>query len=99
MGTFVERSERRRPRRAPLIDLRKHRLARGSGASDRPDRCEGLRRVVTGLEGRMGDLDLVEVGASLVRRAGQLAKLLALRGNDAVHLGSAEALADVNAGV
>jgi hypothetical protein len=42
----------------------------------------------------MGDLDLVEVGPSILHRAGQLAELLALRGYDAVHLGSAESLAD-----
>jgi hypothetical protein len=38
----------------------------------------------------MGDLDLVEVGAAVVHRAGELAELLALRGYDPVHLGSAE---------
>jgi hypothetical protein len=62
----------------------------------RTDRIDsrGLRRVVTDLEGLMGDLDLVEVGPAVVHRAGQLAELLALRGYDAVHLGSAESLAD-----
>jgi hypothetical protein len=42
----------------------------------------------------MGDLDVVEVCAAVVHRAGELAELLALRGYDAVHLGSAESLAD-----
>ena len=62
----------------------------------RTDRIDaaGLRRVVTDLEVLMGDLDLVEVGAAVVHRAGQLAELLALRGYDAIHLGSAESLAD-----
>lgn len=62
----------------------------------RADRIDGpgLRRVVTDLEGLMRDLDLVEVGAAVVHRAGELADLLALRGYDAVHLGSAESLAD-----
>jgi predicted nucleic acid-binding protein len=62
----------------------------------RTDRIDGpgLRRVVADLEVMMGDLDVVEVGAAVVHRAGQLAELLALRGYDAVHLGSAEALAD-----
>jgi uncharacterized protein len=54
----------------------------------------GLRRAVTDLEGLMGDFDLVEVGAAVVHRAGELAEQLALRGYDAVHLGSAESLAD-----
>jgi hypothetical protein len=42
----------------------------------------------------MGDLDLVEAAPTVVHRAGQLAELLALRGYDAIHLGSAESLAD-----
>jgi uncharacterized protein len=61
--------------------------------TDRID-SKGLRRAVTGLEGLMRDLDLVEVAPSVVHRAGQLAELLALRGYDAVHLGSAESLVD-----
>lgn len=62
----------------------------------RADRIDssGLRRVVTDLEVIMGDLDLVEAAAAVVRRAGELAELLALRGYDAVHLSSAETLAD-----
>jgi predicted nucleic acid-binding protein len=60
---------------------------------DRID-AAGLRRSVTDLEVLMADLDLVEVEAAVVRRAGELAELLALRGYDAVHLGSAESLAD-----
>lgn len=62
----------------------------------RTDRIDaaGLRRAVADLEVLIGDLDLVEVGAAVVARAGELAELLALRGYDAVHLGSAESLAD-----
>ena len=62
----------------------------------RTDRIDapGLRRAVTGLETIMDDLDLVEVGPTVVHRAGELAELLALGGYDAVHLGSAESLAD-----
>ena len=62
----------------------------------RTDRIDapGLRRVVTDLEVLIGHLDLVEVEAPVVHRAGELAELLALRGYDAVHLGSAESLAD-----
>lgn len=62
----------------------------------RTDRIDsgGLRRVVDELEGLVGDLDLVEVAPVVVQRAGQLAELLALRGYDAVHLGSAESIAD-----
>ena len=64
--------------------------------AQRTDRIDaaGLRRAVTDLEVLIGDLDLVEVGAAVVHRAGELAELLALRGDDAVHLGSAESLAD-----
>ena len=64
--------------------------------AQRIDRIDaaGLRRAVAGLEVLIGDLDLVEVGAAVVHRAGELAELLALRGYDAVHLGSAESLAD-----
>lgn len=54
----------------------------------------GLRRAVTDLEALMGDLDLVEAAPAVVHRAGRLAELLALRGYDAIHLGSAESLAD-----
>jgi predicted nucleic acid-binding protein len=54
----------------------------------------GLRRVVADLEILIGDLDLMEVGAAVVHRAGEPAGLLALRGYDAVHLGSAESVAD-----
>jgi predicted nucleic acid-binding protein len=42
----------------------------------------------------MGGLHLVELGPAIVRRAGHLAEVLALRGYDAVHLGSAESLVD-----
>jgi hypothetical protein len=64
--------------------------------AQRIDRIDaaGLRRAVAGLEVLIGDLDLVEVGAAIVHRAGELAELMALRGYDAVHLGSAESLAD-----
>lgn len=64
--------------------------------ANRADRIDGpgLRRAVTDLEVLVGDLDLVEVSAAVVRRAGQLAEQLALRGYDAVHLGAAESLAD-----
>jgi uncharacterized protein len=61
--------------------------------TDRIDRA-GLRRAVTDLEVLMGDLDLVEADPAVVHRAGELTEQLALRGYDAVHLGSAESLAD-----
>lgn len=61
--------------------------------SDRID-AAGLRRAVADLEVLVGDLDVVEVGEAVVRRAGELAQLMALRGYDAVHLSSAESLAE-----
>ncbi|HEY7069230.1 MAG TPA: type II toxin-antitoxin system VapC family toxin [Acidimicrobiales bacterium] len=62
----------------------------------RTDRIDAgdLRRAVTDLETMMGGLHLVELGPAIVRRAGHLAEVLALRGYDAVHLGSAESLVD-----
>lgn len=53
-----------------------------------------LRRAVADLDVLVRDLNAVEVGEAIVRRAGELAELLALRGYDAVHLSSAESLAD-----
>ena len=53
-----------------------------------------LRRAVTNLEDLFDQLDLVEVTDAIVRRAGELAEAAALRGSDAVHLSSAEQLAD-----
>jgi len=55
---------------------------------------EQLRRSVDGLASVVGDMDLVEVTDPLVRRAGVLAEELGLRGFDAVHLASAELVAD-----
>ena len=54
----------------------------------------GLRAAAEGLETLVDGLDLVEVSTAVVWRAGELAERLALRGYDAVHLSSAEALAD-----
>lgn len=56
--------------------------------------ASSLRTAVTDLEVLVGHLDLVEAAPAVVHRAGQLAELLALRGYDAIHLGSAESLAD-----
>ncbi|MGH9113825.1 MAG: type II toxin-antitoxin system VapC family toxin [Acidimicrobiales bacterium] len=61
--------------------------------ADRIDAAE-LRRAVADLDVLVGDLNLVELGETVVYRAGELAELLALRGYDAVHLSSAESLAD-----
>lgn len=52
------------------------------------------RRGYHELERLHGDLDLVEVQDTLVRRAAVLARRLQLRGYDAVHCASAEACAD-----
>jgi uncharacterized protein len=56
--------------------------------------ASGLRAAVAGLDTLVDGLDLVEVSTAVVWRAGELAERVALRGYDAVHLGSAEALAD-----
>ncbi|MEX1179122.1 MAG: type II toxin-antitoxin system VapC family toxin [Nitriliruptor sp.] len=49
-----------------------------------------LPRTLEGLEELYGQLDLLEVDDLLVRRAGELAQLHALRGYDAIHLAAAE---------
>jgi uncharacterized protein len=60
---------------------------------ERLDRGE-QRRAVARLDQLVGDVVLVEITDPVVRRAADLAEALALRGYDAVHLGSAELLAD-----
>lgn len=66
------------------------------GLARRLDRLDSrqLGRAVGNLEQILEDVDLVEVTDLLVRRAGELAERLALRGYDAVHLASAELVAD-----
>lgn len=49
-----------------------------------------LAPTLDGLERLYGQLDLLEVDDLLVRRAGELAQLHALRGYDALHLAAAE---------
>jgi predicted nucleic acid-binding protein len=53
-----------------------------------------LRTAVHALDTVMGDVDLVEADDIVVRRAGALAEQHRLRGYDAVHLASAELVAD-----
>lgn len=53
-----------------------------------------LRRAVADLLNLYGQLDLVEVTDGLVRCAGSIAELHALRGYDALHLAAAEAVND-----
>jgi uncharacterized protein len=57
---------------------------------------EQLREAVVTLEELVINLDVVEVTDILVRRAGTLAEDLRLRGYDAVHLASAEAITDAD---
>jgi predicted nucleic acid-binding protein len=52
-------------------------------SSDLPQTIEGLERLYD-------QLDLLEVDDPLVRRAGELAQLHALRGYDAIHLAAAD---------
>jgi uncharacterized protein len=53
-----------------------------------------LVTAIDGLEALYASLDLLEVDAHLVRRAGELAQHHALRGYDAVHLAAAERVRD-----
>jgi len=55
------------------------------GGLDKP----GLRRAVVALERDIESFVIVEIGAQLARRAGQLAEQHALRGFDAIHLAAA----------
>lgn len=57
---------------------------------------EELEAAVAELEGLYAQLDVIEVDDALVRRAGELAQLHALRGYDAVHLAAAERVADTD---
>ena len=56
--------------------------------------ASGLSGSVAALDGLYEQLALIEVDDVLVRRAGELAELHALRGYDAVHLAAAERIAD-----
>ncbi|HUF84041.1 MAG TPA: type II toxin-antitoxin system VapC family toxin [Acidimicrobiia bacterium] len=67
-------------------------LARGR-LMHRLDRA-AFRRARQDLETRWAELDHVEVDRVVVLRAGDIAEDLALRGFDAVHLASAEAITD-----
>lgn len=60
---------------------------------DRVDEYE-LRTAVQDFETLYQQLDIVEVTENLVRDAGSLAERFALRGNDAVHLASAQQVHD-----
>ncbi len=64
--------------------------------AQRLDRLDdtSLRDAVHSLENLVDELDMVEVTTELVRRAGALAESLGLRGYDAIHLASAEAVND-----
>jgi predicted nucleic acid-binding protein len=55
---------------------------------------EAFGRARQDLEARWTNLDHVQVDEGLVRRAGDIAEDLSLRGFDAVHLASAEAITD-----
>jgi predicted nucleic acid-binding protein len=53
-----------------------------------------LTEAVTGLDARLGELDLVEIDEQLAFRAGALAEAHGLRGYDAVHLAAASRVRD-----
>jgi predicted nucleic acid-binding protein len=55
---------------------------------------ESLRAAVRTFESLIEEMDAVELTAGLGQRAGALAEKMGLRGYDAVHLASAEALRD-----
>lgn len=65
-------------------------------AARRADRLDarGLAQARTDLERLWAGVDCVELAAALAERAGDLSEEFALRGYDAVHLASAEAVAD-----
>ena len=58
--------------------------------------ARALRRAVAALEADLPSLVVVACGASLARRAGELAERRALRGFDAIHLASALDLRDLS---
>jgi predicted nucleic acid-binding protein len=66
----------------------------GLGKAHRSGRItvRALARTRTALEHVIGQLDLTEVDAGLAHRAGDLAEAHGLRGYDAMHLASAEAI-------
>ena len=53
-----------------------------------------LTKVVAELDALVDEVDMVELDPDLARSAGELAQLHALRGDDAVHLAAALAVAD-----
>jgi predicted nucleic acid-binding protein len=55
---------------------------------------DGRRRSIDTLERLWSRLDRIDLGEPLAFRAGELAVLCALRGYDAIHLASAEAILD-----
>jgi len=55
-----------------------------------------LRSAVASLERLIPQLYVIEISATLTKRAGQLAEQMALRGYDAVHLAGAEAIGDAD---
>ncbi len=55
---------------------------------------EGHSAALEQLESLWRDLDVIDVIEPLARRAGELAGVCALRGYDAIHLASAEAILD-----
>ncbi|MHB1913142.1 MAG: type II toxin-antitoxin system VapC family toxin [Acidimicrobiales bacterium] len=57
---------------------------------------QGLRSAVEEFEALQRQLDIIEVTEELIRGAGQLAEQLGLRGYDAVHLASAQTVADAD---
>jgi uncharacterized protein len=55
-----------------------------------------LRDAVTAFDSLFEEIDLVEVDDTLTRRAGELAEVRQLRGDDAVHLAAAHRVHDPN---
>jgi uncharacterized protein len=55
-----------------------------------------LRDAVTEFDSLFEEIDLVEVDDALARRAGELAEVRQLRGDDAVHLAAADRVRDPN---
>ena len=55
-----------------------------------------LRDAVAEFDSLFEEIDLIEVDDALARRAGELAEVRQLRGNDAVHLAAADRVHDPN---
>jgi predicted nucleic acid-binding protein len=83
-----------RSRTASVALLAEARAALGAAQRDGRLSSSGHREAVEELAGLWLEIDGIVLTEDLAMRAGELAETFALRGYDAVHLASAEAIAD-----